>query len=89
MKDLVLSEVRACLRDQSLEVTGKSALVGDGRLLDSLGLVELCVRLEDRALELGFEFDWTSDAAMSRSRSMFRSVEALQEEFERQMTEQQ
>ena len=32
----------------------------------------------------GFEFDWTSEAAMSKSRSMFRSVAALAEEFSNQ-----
>ena len=31
--------------------------------------------------ENGFEFDWTSEATMSKSRSMFRSVAALAEEF--------
>tara|TARA_B110000238_G_scaffold71322_1_gene78242 strand:+ start:348 stop:506 length:159 start_codon:yes stop_codon:yes gene_type:complete len=44
-------------------------------------LVEVCLALEDLADEHGFEFDWTSDAAMSKSRSMFRSVSALSEEF--------
>ena len=34
-------------------------------------LVELCLALEDKAVDLGFEFDWTSEAAMSRSRSLF------------------
>jgi len=33
---------------------------------------------------LGFEFDWTSDTAMSRNRSMFRTVSALAVEFESQ-----
>ena len=44
-------------------------------------LVEVCLALEDLADEHGFEFDWTSEAAMSKSRSMFRSVVALAEEF--------
>ena len=32
----------------------------------------------------GFEFDWASEAAMSKSRSMFRNVLALAEEFSKQ-----
>ena len=47
-------------------------------------LVEVCLALEDLADEHGFEFDWTSEAAMSKSRSMFRSVTALTEEFANQ-----
>jgi hypothetical protein len=48
-------------------------------------LVELCLALEDMAVEIGFEFDWTSDAAMSRSRSMFRTAGSLVAEFIIQM----
>ena len=44
-------------------------------------LVELCLVLEDKAGDLGFEFDWTSEAAMSRSRSLFRTVTSLADEF--------
>ena len=48
-------------------------------------LVELCLELEDKATNLGFEFDWTSDAAMSRSRGMFRTAGSLAAEFINQM----
>jgi hypothetical protein len=40
----------------------------------------LCLSLEEIAEE-GFEFDWTSKTAMSKSKSMFRSIESLAEEF--------
>ena len=56
-------------------------LIGREAGLDSMKLVELCLALEDKAVDLGFEFDWTSEAAMSRSRSLFRSVTSLAEEF--------
>ena len=49
-----------------------------------IGLVEVCVALEDLADEHGFEFDWTSESAMSKSKSMFRSVATLAEEFSKQ-----
>ena len=65
-------------------VTNETPLIGSMSLLDSMGLVELCLALEDKADDLGFEFDWTSDAAMSKSRSIFRTVGALVEEFENQ-----
>lgn len=87
MEDIVLSEVAAVVKDKSLEISADTELIGDGRVLDSLGLVELCLRLEDRASELGFEFDWTSEVAMSQSKGMFRTVGSLQAEFSRQQEE--
>lgn len=87
VNNVVLLELREYVKNSEMPISDNTALIGDGRVLDSMGLVELCLRLEDRAIELGFEFDWTSESAMSRSRSMFRSVGALQEEFTRQQVE--
>jgi len=84
MDDLVLQEVRKIIADTSVVLNSETALLGDGRIVDSMGLVELCLRLEDIAISIGFDFDWTSDTAMSRSRSMFRTIGALQSEFTRQ-----
>ena len=61
--------------------TDEMNLIGIGAGLDSLKLVELCLTLEDKAQEIGFEFDWTSETAMSQSRSLFRTVTSLAEEF--------
>ena len=49
-----------------------------------MGLVEVCLALEDIADEHGFEFDWTSETALSKSQSMFRTVATLSEEFVKQ-----
>lgn len=84
----VMTELREVVKDKSLMLTEDTELIGNGRVLDSMTLVELCLRLEDRAASMGFEFDWTSESAMSRSRSMFRTVGALQEEYSRQHAEQ-
>jgi hypothetical protein len=81
---LVLEAVRSLLEDKSLPLDGATPLIGDRSVLDSMRLVELCLLLEDAAREQGFEFDWTSDSAMSRSRSMFKSVGALAGEFSAQ-----
>ena len=66
---------------EDIEVTEESGLIGDGGIIDSMGIVELCLFLEDKAQTLNFEFDWTSDSAMSNSRSMFKSVESLADKF--------
>ena len=70
--------------DGKAEITEDMQLIGGESLLDSMKLVEVCLTLEDLADEHGFEFDWTSEAAMSNSRSMFRNVTALAEEFKNQ-----
>ena len=73
------------IEDKTIQVTDNTPLIGDGSVLDSMKLVELCLTLEDFAEEKGFEFDWTSEQAMSRSRSMFRTAGSLAGEFKDQM----
>ena len=82
-KEIVISAISTCLEGKA-EITEEMQLIGGESLLDSMKLVEVCLALEDVADEHGFEFDWTSEAAMSKSRSMFRSVAALAEEFANQ-----
>ena len=81
----VFRQISQLLENKSLKVTDDMKLIGDESVLDSMKLVELCLTLEDKAADMGFEFDWTSDAAMSRSRSMFRTAGSLAAEFVSQM----
>jgi acyl carrier protein len=70
------------LAEKPLEaISPETHLIGDGSVLDSMKLVELCLELEDIATDLGFDFDWTSENAMSKSRGMFRSAASLTEQF--------
>lgn len=78
--EIVISVVNEALEGK-VEITEEMQLIGGEKLLDSIKLVEVCLALEDLADEHGFEFDWTSEAAMSKSRGMFRSVATLAEEF--------
>ena len=64
-----------------IEVNEDSELIGEGGVTDSMGIVELCLFLEDKAYDMGFEFDWTSDSAMSNSRSVFAKISSLAENF--------
>ena len=76
--------VQSCISeitDGEVDAAEEMHLIGKEAGLDSMKLVELCLALEDKAVDLGFEFDWTSEAAMSRSRSLFRNVTSLAEEF--------
>ncbi|MEO5669317.1 MAG: hypothetical protein ABIR26_01385 [Ramlibacter sp.] len=81
----VYEAIASLLEDKSVQVGDDMPLIGGDSLLDSMRLVELCLLLEDIAGEHGFDFDWTSSAAMSRSRSMFRSARALADEFNAQI----
>ena len=85
VKLLVFTLVSQLLDDKALQVTEDMPLIGGESVLDSMKLVELCLALEDKAADMGFEFDWTSDVAMSRSRSMFRTAGSLAAEFISQM----
>ena len=84
-KKTVIGAIHEALLEQgqelSEEITEDMQLIGGDSLLDSMNLVQVCINLEDAADDIGFEFDWASEAAMSKSRSMFRSVAALAEEF--------
>ena len=81
----VFKAIEGLLEDKSQSVSDDTVLIGSESLLDSMKLVELCLELEDKASNLGFEFDWTSDTAMSKSRSMFRTAGSLATEFIQQM----
>lgn len=76
-KSVVFNQVSQLLDNKTLKVTDDMPLIGGETVLDSMKLVELCLALEDIAAEMGFEFDWTSEATMSKSRSMFRTAGAL------------
>jgi len=88
---LIISSIKTILDEREIyvEVTPDMVLLGGESTLDSMMLVELCVALEDKATLHNFEFDWTSDTAMSKSRSMFRSAQTLAEEFYNQYQAQQ
>lgn len=85
IKSEVFAAIHALLENKTLVVSEDMPLIGSDSLLDSMKLVELCLVLEDKASDLGFEFDWTSDAAMSKSRSMFKTAGFLATEFLSQM----
>ncbi len=86
-KVVVFKAIEELFEDQSLSVSDDTALLGTESALSSMQLVELCLALEDHAAELGFDFDWTSETALSRSRSMFRTAGSLALEFSRQQDE--
>ena len=88
---IVKEEIKKIIQitNEKFTIDEKTELVGNNSKIDSMKLVELCLSLEDRATELDFEFDWASENAMSKSKSIFRTVKSLAEEFQRQKNDQQ
>tara|TARA_Y100000591_G_C21844827_1_gene708046 strand:- start:2274 stop:2567 length:294 start_codon:yes stop_codon:yes gene_type:complete len=80
----IVIKIVAKILSNKVKVTKEMQLIGGNSKLDSMKLVEVCVALEDIAEEYGFEFDWTSATTMSKSKSMFRNVNALAKEFAKQ-----
>ena len=81
---VILIDVIESALEGKATVSEEMQLIGGDTLLDSMKLVEVCLALEDIADENDFEFIWNSEAAMSKSRSMFRTVTSLAEEFSNQ-----
>ena len=75
------------LNDKNADIKDDTPIIGSNSPIDSMGLVQLCLSLEEKAEELGFDFDWTTESAMSRSRGMFRSIDTLSDEFLSQYNE--
>ena len=79
-KDIIYKILNDILDNQN-EITDETPLIGSSALLDSMKLVELCLALEEISEENNFEFDWTSESTMSNSKSIFRNVSSLANEF--------
>ena len=84
IKKQIINKVSSKINSSKNEVTEATTLIGEGSELDSMKLVELCLDLEDMATKLNFEFDWTSEKAMSKLGSMFMNVGTISKEFIKQ-----
>ena len=78
MVNFLVQEVSAISGAPVGNVSETTPLIGAGTVLNSRGLVELLVALEEFSEEkLHVHFDWTSDSAMSTSRSVYRTIASL------------
>jgi acyl carrier protein len=73
--------------EEDIDISPQSPLVGSSSLIDSMGLVQICLALEEKSQSDGFSFDWTSEKAMSSLNSIFKTPETLAEEYNRQLAE--
>ena len=91
VEERVFKEIQNVSEDKKSIITKKTPLIGgeseSESIIDSVDLVDMCLSLEDFAVELGFEFDWTSEKAMSATNSIFKDAGSLSKEFIRQWKE--
>tara|TARA_B100001057_G_scaffold435749_1_gene466300 strand:+ start:257 stop:541 length:285 start_codon:yes stop_codon:yes gene_type:complete len=80
----IFNEIFKLVKVKSLKITDDTPII-HSEYIDSMKLVEICIALEDKAIELDFEFDWTSGTAMSRSQSIFKSAGSIADEFIQQL----
>ena len=85
MKTSELLEIIKKITDKETELNENTPLVGGLSSIDSMSLVQICIYLEEKADIDGFEFDWTSEKAMSSINSVFKTPKTLTEEYNRQM----
>lgn len=83
MINIIINEIKELVEDGSIIIDENTPLIGENSLLDSMNIVNLCIRLEDIANDQDFNFDWSGET-MSKSKSMFRTVGSLAEEFLKQ-----
>ena len=87
VEERVFKEIQNVSEDKRAIVDKTTPLIGGEGTIDSVDLVDMCLELEDIAVELGFEFDWASEKAMSATNSIFKDAGSLSKEFIRQWKE--
>tara|TARA_B100001989_G_scaffold10088_1_gene6522 strand:- start:4681 stop:4959 length:279 start_codon:yes stop_codon:yes gene_type:complete len=71
--------------EDDFDINPDEPLIGGNSLIDSMALVQVCIALEEKSLVEGFNFDWTSEKAMSSMNSIFRTPRTLVDEYNRQL----
>ncbi len=71
--------------DENIQLNPSSPLIGKNSRIDSMNLVQICISLEEKSQDDGFNFDWTSEKAMSSLNSIFKTPTTLTNEYNLQM----
>lgn len=80
IQELIASCLASILPNDKQEITPETRLLGSSAVIDSMGLVNLIVEVEQRmSEEFGVSCTLADERAMSRQRSPFRSVGSFAE----------
>ena len=86
VEKFICDEVSMLIGGTGTQITNATPLIGANRAVDSADLVVLLLAVEDYARDnLGFDWDWTSDSAMSEARSVLRNIGSLSEHLMNQV----
>lgn len=79
LEEIVISTIKNyCEKDKiAVEIDKDTPLIGSGKIMDSMGLVNVIVDIETAFLDEEIEISLTSESAMSGRISPFRSVGSL------------
>ena len=80
----ILEEI-AGLENSTISLDKNSMILNGEYNFDSMALVQLCISLEEKSNKFGFDFDWTSEKAMSSMNSIFRTPLTICDEFNKQL----
>jgi len=85
--DIVIQCVEEYFDSQDISESAKkdTVLFGNKSMLDSIGLVSVIVDIESRFLDEDIEISLTSEKAMSRRYSPFRTISTLAEFIKEQI----
>ena len=85
--NLIKSVIKEYYESQEINdaINENTKLFGRNSALDSMGLVNIIIDIESRFLDKGYEISLTSEKAMSRRQSPFRTVSTLAEFIEEQI----
>lgn len=72
-------------KDINIKIDINTVLFGQNSVLDSIGLVNVIVDIESKFLDEGIQISFTSEKAMSRKNSPFRTIETFAEFIKEQI----
>ena len=76
------------MNNKSIKMNPDSLILNADNNLDSMAIVQLCIALEEKSNSFGFDFDWTSEKAMSSMNSIFKNPNSIADEFNKQLMNQ-
>ena len=88
METKELIEIIKQIIQEDIIIKNNTCLIGGDSCIDSMNLVQICIALEDRSKKDNFEFDWTSEKAMSSMNSIFKTPNSIADEFNKQLMNQ-
>ena len=81
----ILKEISEMNNNSLKNINEDSLILNGDNNLDSMAIVQLCIALEDKSKFFGFDFDWTSEKAMSSMNSIFKTPKSISDEFNNQL----